>query len=88
MGAETPPFRLLERLYADGPMRRIWSEDGSVGSWLRVEAELARAQAAVGLLDAGEAEAVAAACRDDVVDREALWESGRVVGAHRRSSGR
>jgi 3-carboxy-cis,cis-muconate cycloisomerase len=75
-----PPFRLLERLYADTPMRRIWSEDECVSTWLRVEAELARAQAAVGLLDAAEAEAIAAACRDEAVGREALWDAGRVVG--------
>jgi 3-carboxy-cis,cis-muconate cycloisomerase len=45
-----------------------------------VEAELAHAQAAVGLLDPAEAAAIASVCRDDVISREALWESGRVVG--------
>ncbi len=75
-----PAFRLLEQLYGDPAMRRIWSGDETVRTWLRVEAELARAQARAGVLDDADAEAVARACHELVVDADALWEAGRTVG--------
>lgn len=49
-------------------------------SWLRAEAALARAQAAVGELDPGRAEAIAAACSLGNIDLPALWTETANVG--------
>ena len=54
------PFRLLDTLFADEPMRAVWSEAATVTAWLDVEAALAAAQAEVGLISAADAEAIGA----------------------------
>ncbi len=73
-------FRLLERLYADDEMLAIWSERGSVQTWLDVEAALAQAQADVGVLERADADAISAVCRLETLDLDLLWERARVVG--------
>jgi 3-carboxy-cis,cis-muconate cycloisomerase len=73
-------FRLLSALYADQVMVGIWSEDTMIAGWLEVEAGLARAQAEVGLIEADDARAIEHVCRLDLIDREQLWKSARVVG--------
>jgi 3-carboxy-cis,cis-muconate cycloisomerase len=73
-------FRLLSTLYADPVMTGIWSADTMIASWLEVEAGLAEAQAAVGLIDADDAQAISAVCRPGLIDQEQLWKSARVVG--------
>ncbi|MFI1166302.1 adenylosuccinate lyase family protein [Streptomyces sp. NPDC020801] len=75
-----PSFRLLEHMYADPVARSIWSADSTISSWLRVERELARAQAGVGLLTEAEAEAIAAACDSGLVEQQNLWKAARNVG--------
>jgi 3-carboxy-cis,cis-muconate cycloisomerase len=73
-------FRLLEKLYADDGARRIWSEEATVDAWLRVEGELALAQAAEGVITIAEAEAIADVCRRGLADRSRLWADARNVG--------
>ncbi|MEW9516132.1 lyase family protein [Streptomyces tubercidicus] len=74
------PFRLLEQLYADPVSRGIWSADATVSAWLRVEGELARAQAGVGLITMADAEAIAAACAPGGIRHDSLWKAARNVG--------
>lgn len=73
-------FRLLTALYADQPMRLIWSQDRTVAGWLEVESALAQAQAEVGLIDRVDADEISAACRLDAIDLDALWKDSRTVG--------
>jgi 3-carboxy-cis,cis-muconate cycloisomerase len=73
-------FSLLHRAFGDAPMEAIFSEETTVGGWLRTEAELARSQAAVGDLDTERAEAVAAACTLESIDLAALWAGTANVG--------
>ena len=44
-------FSMLHRAFGDAATEAIFSEASTVESWLRAEAALARAQAAVGELD-------------------------------------
>lgn len=74
------PFSLLSRLYTDGPMRAIFSEEATVRAWLEVEAALARGQAELGLIPTGDAEAIATACRVEAVDLDRLWSEAANVG--------
>lgn len=73
-------FRLLEQLYADDGARRIWSEEATIAAWLRVEGELALAQAAEGVIAPSDAEEIASACRGGIADPAALWDDARNVG--------
>src|SRR5215469_4100202 len=73
-------FNLLTTLYSDRPMMEIWSEAAIIDSWLRTEAELARAQAELGFIHHSDAEAIAAACVASNVDHEQLWRDSRNVG--------
>jgi len=68
-------FNLLTALFQDQPMAAIWSERASIGAWLRIEGELARAQAELGLISAGDAALIATACSRDTIDRDRLWEN-------------
>ncbi|MGX6447983.1 class-II fumarase/aspartase family protein [Patulibacter sp. S7RM1-6] len=74
------PFLLLERLYGDPEMARIFSEEETIAAWLRTEAGLAAAQADVGVLTAQDAERIAAAADAAAIDRGALWQEARNVG--------
>ncbi|WP_037064409.1 class-II fumarase/aspartase family protein [Pseudonocardia acaciae] len=74
------PFDLLGRLWGDDAMAAVWSERATIEAWLRVEAELARAQAATGVLAEADAEMVARAASVDGLDTEALWDGARNVG--------
>ena len=73
-------FSLLHRAFGDPEMEAIFSEDATVGSWLRTEAALARAQASEGELDDARAETIADACRLDNIDLPALWTDTANVG--------
>jgi 3-carboxy-cis,cis-muconate cycloisomerase len=73
-------FTLLQRLYADPELERIFDEVSTIRAWLRVEAALAQAQAACGILTSGEADAIAAAARDLDPDPASLWRDAKVVG--------
>lgn len=80
MHAGTAPFDLLGRLWGDDAMAAVWSERATVEAWLRVEAELARAQAAAGVLADSDAELIAGAATVEGLDTEALWAGARNVG--------
>ncbi|GAA3978766.1 adenylosuccinate lyase [Actinomadura viridis] len=73
-------FRLLSALYHDEPMLAIWSPEETVATWLRVESELAQAQAETGLLRQDDADAISAVCRPELIDLDRLWEGARTVG--------
>lgn len=75
-----PPFRLLDRLYADEGMTAIFSEERTIGTWLQTEAALANAQAAAGVLSREDAEAIAAVAVMDTIDASRLWTESRNVG--------
>lgn len=76
----SPEFNLLTALFQDQATAELWSEDASIGGWLRAEAELALAQAEAGLLTSAESEAIATACTLENIDRPRLWAEARNVG--------
>jgi 3-carboxy-cis,cis-muconate cycloisomerase len=80
MHTGTSPFDLLGRLWGDDAMAAVWSERATIGAWLRVEAELARAQAAMGVLTGSDAELIADAATLEGLDIQALWAGARNVG--------
>ncbi len=80
MEDEPQPFDLLTTQHRDEPMARIWSQEGSISRWLATEAELARAQADVGVILPEHAEEIAAACAADAIDPGRLWHEARNVG--------
>lgn len=78
--ADPTRFSLLTRVFGDAAMARIFAERETVEGWLRVERALARAQAEVGLITGADADAIAKACRFDVIDIKSLWDQTRNVG--------
>ncbi|MQA05930.1 MAG: 3-carboxy-cis,cis-muconate cycloisomerase [Streptosporangiales bacterium] len=73
-------FELLSTVYGDAQMAQVFGERRTVEQWLTVEAALARAQAAVGVLDEDDARAIADAARVDDIDLAALWSTAKTVG--------
>jgi 3-carboxy-cis,cis-muconate cycloisomerase len=73
-------FSMLQRAFGDAAMEALFSASATVEAWLRAEAALARAQAALGELAPERAEAIAAACRLENVDLPALWADMANVG--------
>ncbi len=80
---------------ADPGLRALYRQENRWQAWLNVEAALARAQAELGIIPAGAAEAIAAAARYELLDRARIdegfartghtivplvWELSRVVG--------
>ncbi|MGF6884444.1 3-carboxy-cis,cis-muconate cycloisomerase [Nocardia sp. GAS34] len=76
----TQRFEMLLGLYGDEPMTRIFSEQETIRSWLRVEVALAAAQADLGVVEPADAQAIAAAAKLDTIDRDRLWNETRTVG--------
>jgi 3-carboxy-cis,cis-muconate cycloisomerase len=73
-------FSMLQRAFGDAEMEAVFSEGATVESWLRTEAALARAQAALGDLNHTRAEAIAAVCALENIDLPALWADMANVG--------
>lgn len=73
-------FKLLARLYGDDEMAEVFSETETIEGWLRVEAELALAQADADVITHGDAKAIAGACTLANIDTRVLWEQTRIVG--------
>lgn len=73
-------FSMLHRAFGDAEMESVFSEAVTVDAWLRTEAALVRAQAAVGEVDPERAQAIAGACRLENVDLPALWAETANVG--------
>ncbi len=80
---------------ADPGIRALYRQENRWQAWLDVEAALAKAQAELGIIPAGAAEAIAAAARYELLDRARIdegfartghtivplvWELSRVVG--------
>src|SRR6266566_4613586 len=71
---------LLTAVGADEAMAAVFAEDRAVGDWLAVEAALTRGLAVAGIIDEPTADRIVAACRPEVVDRDALWAESAMVG--------
>jgi 3-carboxy-cis,cis-muconate cycloisomerase len=71
---------LFDEVLARGPVREAVSDRAWLQAMLDVEAALARAQAAAGLISAEHAEAIAAACVADRYDLDALGAEAADVG--------
>jgi len=76
----SPGWNLLSGVFGDPLMGQIFSETGTVASWLEVERALATAQAQVGVISSDDAEAIARAAVLGSIDRDRLWEHTRNVG--------
>ncbi|MGY2876574.1 3-carboxy-cis,cis-muconate cycloisomerase [Marmoricola sp. URHA0025 HA25] len=73
-------FDLLARIGGDPAMERVFSEERTVASWLRVEAALGRALASAGVVDIEVGERIADACVMESIDLTRLWKESAVVG--------
>lgn len=73
-------FELLSCLFGDEDTASAFSERSTVQAWLDVEAALAAAQAELGLIGPGTAQAIAAAATADAIDLPLLWKQARNVG--------
>ncbi|MFC6535056.1 hypothetical protein [Nonomuraea rubra] len=73
-------FKLLPELFGDGVMAEIFSAERTVLAWLRTEEALAWAQAEAGVIEPGDAEAIAAACVPANIDLPRLWAEAANVG--------
>ncbi len=80
MGESGACWDLLMGVFADPGMRRIFSEEATIGAWLAAERALARAEARAGVITPEEAAAIAGGAELSRVDRESLWEETRNVG--------
>lgn len=65
---------------AGDEVRELFSPGSLIGSMLRFEAALARAEARAGVIPAPAAEAIAAACRPEAFDAPAVWREGEAAG--------
>jgi 3-carboxy-cis,cis-muconate cycloisomerase len=73
-------FDLLTRIGGDAVMERVFSEEATVSSWLRVEAALGRALARAGVIEDGVGDRIAEACALESIDLSRLWKESAVVG--------
>jgi 3-carboxy-cis,cis-muconate cycloisomerase len=60
--------RLFGDVWSTGEMRAIWSDETMLQRWLDVEAALARAQAALGIIPAAHAEEITRQARVERLD--------------------
>ena len=67
-------------LYATPEMRTVFSDERLIEYWLRYEAELAAAQASLGVIPATAARAIAAAARPERIDIPKLRSGTNSVG--------
>jgi 3-carboxy-cis,cis-muconate cycloisomerase len=81
MSGSLPPERgLFDGVLARGPVAAAVSDSSWLQAMLDVEAALARAEAAAGVVPAEHAEAIAAACRAEDFDAGALGEQAAASG--------
>ncbi|CAN5579846.1 adenylosuccinate lyase [soil metagenome] len=73
-------FNMLERMYGDDEMARIFGEGETVRSWLDVEVCIARSQAQLGIIPQDAAEHIAAAAVPEAISFDRLWAETRNVG--------
>jgi 3-carboxy-cis,cis-muconate cycloisomerase len=68
------------RLFSSPDMAAIFSPRAHVRAMLAFEAALARAEARAGIMPAEAAEAIAAACREELFDVEAIYREAQLAG--------
>lgn len=73
-------FSLLHQVFGDHKMAELMSARATVGRYLRIEAELATAEAEVGLFDFSVADEIKKTCETVEIDYTELWEGTAVVG--------
>lgn len=71
---------LYRDMFGTAAMRAIFADTSLVGYWLTVEASLARAEAAVGLIPESAASAIAGACTLERIDLVRLQQGTELVG--------
>jgi 3-carboxy-cis,cis-muconate cycloisomerase len=76
----TPLSGLTHALFSTEAMRRLFSAEACVQGMLDVEAALARAEAATGIIPASAAGPIAGQCRADRIDLEALASASAAAG--------
>ncbi|MDW5330200.1 adenylosuccinate lyase family protein [Plantactinospora sp. KLBMP9567] len=74
------PFSLLTQLVGDQEQLGIFAPDGCLESWLAAERALALGQAASGVIEVADAEAIVAAACAGNIDHDRLWAKARTVG--------
>jgi 3-carboxy-cis,cis-muconate cycloisomerase len=67
-------------MFASGDMLALWSDRATLGRMLAVEAALADAEAAAGVIPRGAAAPIAAACKPGRFDPEAIGQAARASG--------
>ncbi len=73
-------FSLLATVFGDPETAEIFSADSLIESWLAAERALALAEADAGVIDAGDAAAIAEVATLSAVDSDSLWEGTHLVG--------
>jgi 3-carboxy-cis,cis-muconate cycloisomerase len=71
---------LFGPLFATGEMRTLFADRATLGRMLKVEAALAAAEAAAGVIPRGAAGPIAAACNPSRYDAAAIGEAARAAG--------
>ncbi|MGH2659175.1 MAG: class-II fumarase/aspartase family protein, partial [Actinomycetota bacterium] len=77
MGSRVADWALYGHLWGTDELRTVFDERPRIQSWLDILTELARAQADLGIVPAGAAEAIAAAARVDRLDLDFVAEETR-----------
>jgi len=78
--SRAPGWNLLTEVFGDPVMSQVFSEEAAIAGWLDAERALALAEARLGVLEKGDAAAIAAAAVPASVDAASLWEQTRNVG--------
>jgi 3-carboxy-cis,cis-muconate cycloisomerase len=76
----TDPSTLLGPMFASRDMRALFSDRATLGRMLAVEAALARAEAAVGVIPRNAAKPIAAACNPSRFDPGAIGQAAQNAG--------
>ncbi len=71
---------LYSELFYSDEINELFSEENTIGRMLRVEAELARAQEAAGMIPVGVADLIAMCCQADLIDMPRLKSEIKLGG--------
>jgi 3-carboxy-cis,cis-muconate cycloisomerase len=71
---------VVTRLFTTDAMRALFDERARIQRMLDVEAALAAAQARVGVIPTGAASSIAACCRAELYDGDAIADAARNAG--------
>ena len=73
-------FTILGALWHDKRIEDIWSSEGCIRAWLRVEGQIAHAQAQSGIIEQEIAELIVSVCESINIDADRFWQETRLVG--------